>query len=308
MSNPHPHLPLFSSHDRVKICPSFTKSFTSSSLRAIRSATRGTPAATATPDTHKCPSSSSEHSGATSSGIVSICLVLAIAVVAFFSPSYASAAVTFGAISAVDNAISRTSIAVSGTSPVGIVFVAGDDATDSITSVTWNSVAMTKINSTIEVPGDRWISAWCINNPASATTIAFNDNTDNYWRNYNAVYYGAVCPPVDSQNVGSISTNTAISVATTVVDAGSWVIMFQKDLTGGKTYSATNAISTMRANADAGGFAIADSNGATGSGSKTGTLTAAGNSNHGAIAFSLAPAAEATPTSVVGLIKSFWLF
>ena len=260
---------------------------------------------TQTPDTHKCPTSSSEHSGAKSSGIVSIRLVLVVAVVAFFSPSYASAAVAFGAISAADNAISKTSVTVTGTDTVGIVFVAGDSGSDSITSVTWGGVAMTKINSaSVQIPADRYMSAWCVSNPASAATITFNDNTDNYWRNFDAYYTGATCP-VDSQNVGTASANTAISVSTTVVDAGSWVVMFQKDNTGGKTYSATNAISTMRANADAGGIAIADSNGATGSGSKTGTLTAVGNTNHGGIVFSLAPAAAAAvPTNIGSWINS----
>lgn len=152
---------------------------------------------------------------------------------------------------------------------------------------------MTKVNTaSVEVPGDRYISVWCVSNPASATTIAFNDNTDNYWRNFNAFYPGATCPE-DSENGGTSSGSTVISVATTVVDAGSWLIMFQKDGTGGTTYSASGSLTTMRANTDDGGLAIADSNGAVGSGSKTGTLTTGGSINHGAIVFSLAPIASA---------------
>lgn len=208
-------------------------------------------------------------------------------------PAAAFAAVGFGAISAVDNAISRTSIAVTGSDTVGVVFVVGDDASDSITSATWGGVAMTKINSSsVETPGDRFLSAWCVSDPASEATIEFNDNTDNYWRNFNAYYTGAVCP-VDSQAVNTSTGVNAISVTTTVVDAGSWLVMFQKDGTGGATYSASGDVTTMRANADAGGLAIADSDGAVGSGSKTGTLDAGGTSNHGAIIFSLAPAALA---------------
>lgn len=234
-------------------------------------------------------------------GLFTLSLLLAL-----FLPFGASAAVGFGAISAVDNAISRTSIAVSGTNPVGIVFVSGDTGSDSITSVTWNSVAMTKI-AAVQTSGDRWNSVWCINNPASETTIAFNDNTENYWRNFNAYYTGAVCPPVDSSNTGSNTSATSISVATTVVDAGSWLIAFQKDNAGGKTYSPSDDLTTMRANADAGGLAIADSNGAVGSGSQTGTLSASGSANHGMIAFSLAPVAvAASPT--IPLTRAFWMF
>lgn len=146
---------------------------------------------------------------------------------------------------------------------------------------------MTKI-AAVQTPGDRYISAWCVTNPASASTIAFTGG--GFWRSFNAYYTGATCP-VDSQNTGQSSSATSISVTTNVVDAGSWVVMFQKDAAGGKTYAGSDVIGVMRANADAGGIAIGDSIGTTGSGSKTGTLTAAGNTNHGAIIFSLAPAA-----------------
>lgn len=212
------------------------------------------------------------------------------------APATAFGAITAPTYSTVDNAISRTSVAVSG-SGAGIVFVAGDDGSDSINSVTWNGVAMTKINaSSLEVPGDRFISAWCIQDPASSATIAFNDNTDNYWRNANAFYPGAACPE-DSENGGTSSGVTSISVATTVVDADSWLIAFHKDGSGGKTYTPSNAVTTMHINADAGGLAIADSNGAVGSGSKTATLTAVGNANHAMIAFSLAPASAPAASS-----------
>lgn len=227
------------------------------------------------------------------------------------SPLSAFAAVGFGAISAVDNAISRTSVAVSGSNTVGIVFVSGDTGSDSINSVTWNSVSMTKINA-VQTPGDRWNSVWCINNPASATTIAFNDNADNYWRNYNAYYTEAVCPPVDSSNTGTTASASSISVATTVVDAGSWVIAFQKGASGGRTYSASDAITTMRVATDDASMSIADSNGATGSGSKTATqtITAGANEAHSMITFSLAPYAVpvVSTASMMSLVRSFWIF
>lgn len=216
------------------------------------------------------------------------------------TPSVASAAVAFGSISAIANAISRTSVTVSGTNPVGVVFVAGDQASDSITSVTWGAgVPMTKI-AAVKVSGDRWISAWCVNNPASAATITFNANTDSYWRNFNAYYTGATCPPVDSSN-----TNTAvaagISVTTTVVDAGSWLIFFGKNNTGGGVYTPSDSLSVTRADNDAGGLFIGDSNAAVGSGSKTGTMTKTGSVTQSAIAFSLAPYSSAPAASTFQL-------
>jgi hypothetical protein len=216
--------------------------------------------------------------------------------VAFF-PFSVDAAVAFGNISTVSTGSSVTSISTSGSDVVGVVFVVGDSAADNISGVTWNGVAMTKI-AAVQTPGDRYLSAWCINNPASASTIAFTGGS--FWRSFNAYYTGAVCPPVDASATNTSSASTVISASPTVVNAGSWLIMFQKDSTGGKTYSASGDINTMRANTDAGGIAIADSNAATGSGSKTGTLTATGSTNHGGIAFSLAPSAGAAAPASVG--------
>lgn len=208
-------------------------------------------------------------------------------------------AIAFGAISAVDNAITQTSVAVSGSDTVGVVFVAGDDGSDSITSVDWGGSAMTKVNSSsVEVPTDRFLSVWVVANPASSATITFNDNADNYWRACSAYYTGASVP-VDSQNVGTSSASTSISVATTVVASNCWLIMFQKDGTGGQTYSASGSLASMRLNADAGGLAVGDSDGTVGTGSQTGTMTTGGSINHGAVAFSLAPAGGAAPVAQV---------
>jgi hypothetical protein len=221
---------------------------------------------------------------------------LLVLLVTFF-PFTADAAVGFGNVSTVSTASSLTSIAVSGSDVVGVVFVVGDSAADNISAVTWNGVSMTKIGA-VQTPGDRYLSAWCINNPASATGIVFTGGS--FWRSYHAYYTGAVCPPVDAFATNTVSADSVISASPTVVNAGSWLIMFQKDSSGGKTYSASNNISTMRVNADAGGIAIADSQdngGAVGSGSRTATLSAIGNTNHGAIAFSIAPTAT-TPASV----------
>lgn len=198
-------------------------------------------------------------------------------------------AIAFGDISAVSTSQTPTSVAVSGSDTLGIVYVAGESASDQITAVTWNSVAMTKI-AAVQVPTDRWTSVWYVVNPASSTTISFTGGT--FWRSYSMYYTGAKqTGQPDSSNTGTSAASTAISVATTVVASDSWLVMMQKDATGGQTYSASNAISTMRQAADDGGIAIADSNGSVSTGSQTGTLTNATALVHGGIAFSIAPAA-----------------
>lgn len=212
-------------------------------------------------------------------------------------------AIAFGAISSVSTAQNGfNSVSVSGSNTIGIICVAGDDSGDNITAVTWGGVGMTKVTA-VRVPGDRWISVWWVANPSSAGAIAFTGGS--FWRSFNMYYTGAKqTGQMDSSNTGTVSANTVISVATTIVATDCWLVMFQKDVSGGKTYSASNAISTMRANADAGGIAIADSNASASTGSQTATLTASGNSDHGAIAFSIAPVQTTTIKTWDGIARA----
>lgn len=197
-------------------------------------------------------------------------------------------AIAFGAISAVSTSQTPTSVAVSGSDTLGIVYVVGETASDQITAVTWNGVSMTKI-AAVQTPADRWISAWWVANPASSTTISFTGGT--FWRSFSTYYTGcAQTGQPDSFNTGTSVASTAITVATTVVASNSWYVMFQKENTGGGSYTPSGVLVSMRANADAGGIAIADSNGTVGTGSQSGTLTQdSGTTNHGAIAISLSP-------------------
>ncbi len=198
-------------------------------------------------------------------------------------------AIAFGAISSVSTLQTPTSVSVSGSDTVGIVHVSdGTGVSNEITAVTWDGVSMTKIGE-VQTPGARWQSVWWIVNPTSSATISFTGGS--YWRSFNSYYTGAhQTAPIDSSNTGTSSASTFLSISTTVVVSGCWLIMVQADSTGGKTYSASNDISIMRANADAGGIASADSNGTVATGSRTATLTATGSTTHAGITFSLAPA------------------
>lgn len=205
-------------------------------------------------------------------------------------------AIAFGGISSVSTASSLTSIAVSGSDTLGIVYVVGETSGDNITAVTWGGSSMTKI-SAVQTPGDRWISAWWIANPTSSSTIAFTGGA--FFRSFHSYYTGAAqTGQVDSSGTNTSSSSNVISASTTVVASDCWAIMFQKDNSGGRVYTSSNAMSTTRADNDAGGIGIADSNGTVSTGSITGTMTqTVSTSNHGAIIFSIAPVGAAPSAS-----------
>lgn len=201
-------------------------------------------------------------------------------------------AIAYGGISAVSTTSTFTSVAVSGSDTIGFVFVAGDSAADNITAITWGGVSMTKITA-VQVPTDRYISAWWVAAPSSSASIVATGGS--FWRACSAYYTGAKqTAQVDSSNTGTSSSSAVITVATTVVASNSWYVMFQKDITGGRIYTSSGVLATTRLDNDAGGLGVADSAGTVGTGSQSGTMTqTSGTSSHGAIAFSIAPVAAA---------------
>lgn len=219
-------------------------------------------------------------------------------------PSITHAAIGFGGISAVSTSQTPTSVVVAGANTIGFVCVAGETASDQITAVTWNSVSMTKIRA-VQVPGDRWMSLWYIVNPASATTISFTGGT--FWRSFSSYYTGASqTGQPDSSNSGTVSSNTAISVSTTVVAANSWYMMCGKNSTGGGVYTPSGVLASTRADNDGGGIFIGDSNTTVGTGSQSGTMTKDGGAaNQAAIAVSIAAAAAVVNSAPPQDIISF---
>jgi len=198
------------------------------------------------------------------------------------------AAPVYGGISAVSTSRTPTSVALSGSNTVGIVFVVGTTTTDLITATEWGSgVPMTKI-AAIKTPSDRWISAWWVANPASSATITFTGGS--FWRSYSLYYTGASqTGQPDSFNTGSITSALSLSIASTVVASDCMFVMGTKG--GAGTSAASGVLTNMRVSADEGALAVGDSNGAVGTGSQTGTITQSfAVQNLGGIAFSLAPA------------------
>ena len=214
--------------------------------------------------------------------------LLALTVVFSFVPANVYAAIAFGGVSAVSTSQTPTSVAVSGSNTIGIVCVNGDDSADNISAVTWDGVSMTKIGA-VFIPGARWTGAWWVANPTSSATISFTGGS--FWRSYSSYYTGAAqTGQVDSSNTGTSVASAAITVATTVVASNSWYVMCQGDGAGGQAYTPSGVLVTTRFDSDAGGLAMADSNGIVGTGSQSGTMTqGSGTTGHAGIAFSIAP-------------------
>lgn len=201
--------------------------------------------------------------------------------------------IAFGGISTVSTSQTPTSVSVSGSDTIGVVYVNGDAGGDNITAVDWGGTAMTKV-AAVFIPSARWTSTWIVvNPPAGANTITFTGGS--FWRSVSFFYTGAKqSGQPDSSNTNTSTSSTSISVSTTVVAPDSWLVMCQSDGAGGNTYSASNDISTMRFNTDAGGLAVADSNGTVATGSRTATLTGSSSTGHAGTAFSIAPVETST--------------
>lgn len=191
--------------------------------------------------------------------------------------------VDFGDVNARQTSAIGTGPTVGNSNTIGIVFHFGDN-TDTLSAITWGAASMTKITS-VQTPGDRYVSVWYVIAPTSAATITCVGATVNSW--FAFYYTGAKqTGQPDSFNSNTSSSSTTIAVSTTVVAPNSWTVMMQKDITGGLTY--TTSVGVMRVNASGGGEAISDSNGVVGTGAQSTTLTSS-SSTHGAIAISIAP-------------------
>lgn len=210
-------------------------------------------------------------------------------------------AIAFGAISTVSTSQTPTSVAVSGSDTIGIVYVSNNTPSAATTAVTWNGVSMTQIGSALQIPGgSAYLTVWWVANPASSSTISFTGGTA--WRSFSMYYTGAKqTGQPDSSNTGTSSSSNTISVSTTVVASNCWLWMCMRDNgSGGVSFTPSNDITTMRANADAGDLAIGDSNGTVATGSRTGTMTGSASVNNAAFVFSIAPAVSG-PTNLKSL-------
>lgn len=174
-----------------------------------------------------------------------------------------------------------------------LLVVMGQDTsggTSTVTGVTYNGVAMTKIAGA-QVPSDRQITMWYLVAPATGTNdVVVTSSTSQNLRFHSISYTGVdQTTPTDGSNTNTSSGTSISTTITTTVD-NCWMVMFAKDNSGGKTYT-TSTGDTIRENTDAAGHVSADTGGAiTPAGSNTMTLDAGVSVNKGAIGMAISPA------------------
>lgn len=204
--------------------------------------------------------------------------------------SAASAAIAFDASS---TAVLSTGTTLSwnhtttGSDRLLVVGVFGS-ATDQLTGITYNAVAMT-VCGKVQVTGDRWIYFYFLVGPATgsnqitATWSASQDANSGVAASYTGV--SATGQPDSCAATGATGSGN-VSPTTTVVTANSWVIAVFKDLVSGGTAGANT---TRRAVTD--GIAVYDSNADRAAGSQSLNVTSTG--NNGWVVGSFAPASSA---------------
>ena len=128
------------------------------------------------------------------------------------------------------------SVTTAGDDRLLIVNVRGD-TTDTGASVTYNGVSMTQFNK-LEIPGDRWMYAFYLFNPATGSNTVAITGTVN--RTVAAYYTG-----VGSYETSSTNTGTATSLTTSVTTTADncWLIGVADKVSPGTLVAGTNTTS-----------------------------------------------------------------
>ena len=208
-------------------------------------------------------------------------------------------AIAYGSITTRTQASTANSVSIPSADCLGIVYHVGDLFADNLTGVTWDGDAMTKVASFAD-SYDRAITVWYIANPSTGvSTLASTGGTFNEW--VSSYYTGTdLTDPIDdAQTNGRGTQATAISVSITSTVADSWFVVFVKDDSGNKTYTASNDVSEERLATSAGGQGIADSGSTVSTGSLTGTMTANSSVRQQIIGFNIIPPAPTTSIAKV---------
>lgn len=179
-----------------------------------------------------------------------------------------------------------------------ILFVAvmTDVAGDGVNGITYDSVALTKINS-VQGGNTRYISLWYLINPATGSNTVSLD-VDDFHLAGSISYTGALQSGVpDAQNTGTETAQTSQTLGVTTVLDNCWMIMIA--CTNGAAVSAGTG-ATERVDAGVNYNVILDSNGAlTPAGAHSLQATAI-STNWGSLVASFAPVAAPPPEGLPG--------
>ena len=209
-------------------------------------------------------------------------------------------AIAFGAYTTGSNSgassLTFTSPNVSGSEKIGIVDVFYQSGLDTITGVTWNGSAMTKIASKGQESNSRNIETWYILNPSSgATNIVISRSAATAGLRGDATFYTGAkqSGQPDASATAGPSTGTSISPSVTVVASDSWLHLIARNNGANYTSSVTNGIIRSATSNPS----VFDSNGAQAAGSRSMTVNTGSSVEHIGIIISIAPAVAADPAS-----------
>jgi hypothetical protein len=192
----------------------------------------------------------------------------------------------------------------SGTNRILFVYAESNDDGDRITSVTYNSVGLTKIGSSVGVPPASglsvFVSVWYLINPASGSnTVTINRSTTNA----NVIigialsYTGALQSGVpDSSNTGTGTAVTSLSLSTTTVANNSWAFAIMAN-NGGATWTATTGTERLAGNRE-----VLDTNGGVSPAGSTTLAASSSSQNVAGMIVSFAPAITANTSNFLAFM------
>lgn len=141
---------------------------------------------------------------------------------------------------------------VTGSNPVLLVGVQGDNSTGAdtgITGVTYNGVAMTLVDVVWRGVGKRACYLWRLAGPATgAHNVVISASSSVFIQGYSVSYTGVdQTTPIDSHNTTSGSSGTSLTASTTVVAANCWLVMFGQVDAGAQGQPTAGTGTTRRA-------------------------------------------------------------
>lgn len=150
-----------------------------------------------------------------------------------------------------------------------------NNASELVTGVTYNGVAMTQLAKKQDTSFNSWQYIYFLAAPASgANNVVVSLSSNAAGSLMNVSYTGVSATQPDSSNTNGATTSgsgTPFTLTTTVVASNCWLLAITKDSSGG---SAAGSGTTRRTSlSSGGGDQIWDSNGTVGTGSKTLNMT-----------------------------------
>lgn len=169
---------------------------------------------------------------------------------------------------------------------------------DTVTGVTYNGTSMTFIAKTsYPGAGRQGVAMYYLLNPATGTnTISVNGsgNVTGFASSYTGVNQSS---QPDSSAVTNPANASSITMTTTVVATGCWLVAVQADAAGGETAGSGTTIRQTHPF----GLTISDSNGTVGTGSQSLIINWSGTQPNAGVIASFYPVATSGPTNLKSL-------